>query len=209
MTSQTCPKCKAIPRKGRLTHLLTCPLRPEPKTDERGRVLRNVRGPSRLASMRWCPSCQDMRPTLWDECETCGAQLTKHVAKTQSHVQFKAPSGTMTKVELLALFNTSGMFRPRYDYISVGPQVGDVGERDIVPHTTECPGCKRRQIAGMYKVEYTDGHVEIELACTQCASWTIPRRLGFGVPVVATVGCLATVVCVASDAWKVESTMEG
>jgi hypothetical protein len=113
----------------------------------------------------------------------------------------------MTKAELLALFNTSGMFRPRYDYISVGPLVGNAGQRDEVPHTLECPGCKRRYITGMFKVEYNDGHVEIELACEACANWTIPRRLGFGVPVVATVGCLATIECVGQDAWKVESTI--
>lgn len=184
-------------------------------------VASNARHDERQRSMRWCPSCQAIVYTEWDECKGhqtrrgpgvvvpdapfygCGAVLKPTKPKVFDAVAFPRPTGTISTATLLAILNNSG-FRPRKQKVNLDTAATPFGGYVDVPHTTECPLCKSALIHGIYVTTKTDGAAELEIACAQCATSRIPFRQFFGVRVVKHCVLWATIAPVAADAWIIQ-----
>ena len=175
---------------------------------------RQAKREERLASMRWCASCEAFRVVVWDECERCHAVLKKQAPPVAfEKVEFTLPFRTLTRESLLLLLN-SGMIRPRKQKVNVETAATPHGEREIVPHTTECPLCQRRPAYGIYRTQYVPsdthpaGKRQLELACAFCANDVIPRRHMHGVRIVRHCVLWATITCHGHDAWTIDPVSE-
>lgn len=137
-----------------------------------------------------CPRCDaNLYPAPW--AQVFRPQPTK-----------RAPD-TMPKALFLAVINSLHL-HPRWEHVSNADING--GPNFVrVPHTEECPLCKRRLATGVYKVELKSGKTDWYLSCTHCAGARLPQLRDFsGMVVTETVGLAMTIECVGADAWRLE-----